>query len=68
MVWNGATHERVSVLDGHVSRVLHLALSPNGEDIATAAADETLKFWKVFPREQSDVPTKHKIMNMLELR
>ena len=52
MVWNVDKKERISVLDGHLMRVLHLALSPNGENIATAAADETLKFWTVFPKDQ----------------
>ena len=35
-------------LRGHTSRVLHLALSPDGTTIASAAADETLRFWRVF--------------------
>jgi WD40 repeat protein len=51
MIWNSGTNERISVLEGHISRVLHLAVSPDGESIATAAADETLKFWKVFPKQ-----------------
>ena len=46
MVWNFEKRERISILEGHFTRVLHLAISPDGEDIATAAADETLKFWK----------------------
>ena len=28
--------------------MLHLALSPCGTTVASAAADETLRFWKVF--------------------
>ena len=35
-------------LVGHKSRVLHMALSPDGTTCATAAGDETLRFWKVF--------------------
>lgn len=31
--------EKFEVLNGHDSRVLHLALSPNGEEFATAAGD-----------------------------
>lgn len=49
MIWNGETWERISVLNGHSSRVLHLAINPTSEIIATAAGDETLKFWTVFP-------------------
>lgn len=32
----------------HTSRVLHLAQSPDGETVVSGAADETLRFWKVF--------------------
>jgi len=39
----------VATLRGHTSRVLHLAVSPDGRTIATAAADSTLRFWSVFP-------------------
>lgn len=67
MVWNAEKFERVSVLEGHVCRVLHLAVSPDQENIATAAADETLKFWKVFPKIKNNEP-KEKIQNLLELR
>lgn len=38
----------------HDSRILHMAMSPDGERVATVAADENLKIWKVFekpPRE-----------------
>ncbi len=40
--------KKVADLRGHSSRVLHLALSPDGTTVASAAADETLRFWKVF--------------------
>jgi hypothetical protein len=40
-------------LRGHTSRVLHLALSPDGTTIASAAADETLRFWKVFQQNNN---------------
>lgn len=39
---------KIAELRGHTSRVLHLALSPDGTTVASAAADETLRFWKVF--------------------
>lgn len=37
---------------GHTSRVLFLAMSPDGETIVTGAGDETLRFWNVFPRKE----------------
>jgi len=39
----------IATLRGHSSRVLHLAVSPDGRTIATCAADDTLRFWSVFP-------------------
>ena len=35
-------------LTGHTARVLHLAQSPDGETVVSAAADETLRFWSIF--------------------
>jgi cell division cycle protein 20 (cofactor of APC complex) len=40
--------KKIADLRGHTSRVLHLALNPEGTTLASAAADETLRFWKVF--------------------
>lgn len=34
-------------LTGHTARVLHMALSPDGTTVCSAAADETLRFWVV---------------------
>lgn len=38
---------------GHTSRVLHMAKSPDGKQIVTAGADETLRFWDIFPASSS---------------
>jgi cell division cycle 20-like protein 1 (cofactor of APC complex) len=43
--------ERISELTGHTSRVLYLAMSPDGENIVTGAGDETLRFWNLFPKK-----------------
>lgn len=51
IVWKYPELSKVSVLEGHTSRVLYLTLSPDGETIVTGAgaSDETLRFWNVFP-------------------
>ncbi len=36
---------------GHTSRVLGLAMSPDGEFVVSAAADESLRVWKCFARD-----------------
>jgi len=35
-------------MTGHSARVLHMAQSPDGTSVVTAAADETLRFWRCF--------------------
>ena len=47
-LWKYPSMLRVKELTGHTSRVLHLAASPDGQTVCSAAADETLRFWKVF--------------------
>lgn len=47
-IWKYPTMKKITDLRGHTSRVLHLAISPDGTTVASAAADETLRFWKVF--------------------
>lgn len=39
---------KVAEFTGHTSRVLHLAQSPDGTTVVSGAADETLRFWRVF--------------------
>eukprot|EP01002_Notosolenus_urceolatus_P014602 NODE_625_length_1902_cov_27.480842_g502_i0.p1 GENE.NODE_625_length_1902_cov_27.480842_g502_i0~~NODE_625_length_1902_cov_27.480842_g502_i0.p1 ORF type:complete len:513 (-),score=52.48 NODE_625_length_1902_cov_27.480842_g502_i0:40-1578(-) len=48
-VWKYPALTKITDLTGHTERVLHMALSPHGETVVSAAADETLRFWKVFP-------------------
>lgn len=43
---------KIATLTGHNLRVLYLAMSPDGESIVTGAGDETLRFWKVFPKQK----------------
>jgi len=47
-IWKYPLLNKTHDLCGHTSRVLHTALSPDGTRVCSAAADETLRFWKVF--------------------
>ncbi|EPY50307.1 CDK inhibitor Srw1 [Schizosaccharomyces cryophilus OY26] len=47
-IWNYPKISRVGTLKGHTNRVLFLSMSPDGENVVTGAADETLRFWKLF--------------------
>ncbi|KAI8611906.1 WD40-repeat-containing domain protein, partial [Chytriomyces sp. MP71] len=49
-IWSYPTCKRIVDLEGHDARVLHSALSPDGETVVTGASDENLKFWKAFER------------------
>jgi WD40 repeat protein len=40
---------QVGELLGHEDRILHISLSPDQQTIVSAAADETLRFWRCFP-------------------
>ncbi|XP_057849527.2 cell division cycle 20.2, cofactor of APC complex [Cryptomeria japonica] len=47
-LWKYPSMHKIAELNGHTQRVLHLAQNPDGTTVASAAADETLRFWKVF--------------------
>jgi cell division cycle protein 20 (cofactor of APC complex) len=47
-LWKYPTMTKMAELTGHTARVLHLAQSPDGATVVSAAADETLRFWRVF--------------------
>ena len=40
---------QVGELLGHEDRILHVSLSPDQQTVVSAAADETLRFWRCFP-------------------
>jgi cell division cycle protein 20 (cofactor of APC complex) len=50
--WSYPNMDRIATLKAHTSRPLFLALSPDGQTVATASADENLKFWRCFSVEQ----------------
>ena len=76
MVWEtsrggggGMQLSKLCEMSGHTARVLHSALSPDGTEVCSAGADETLRFWKVWDA----LPTKrstskhHQRMQSLQL-
>ena len=54
ILWKYPSMVKVAELTGHTSRVLHMAQSPDGQTIVSAAADETLRFWKILAGKNSD--------------
>ncbi|WCJ27931.1 Cell division cycle 20.2 cofactor of APC complex [Euphorbia peplus] len=47
-LWKYPSMVKMAELTGHTSRVLYMTQSPDGCTVATAAGDETLRFWNVF--------------------
>jgi len=47
-LWKYPSMSKIKELEGHTSRVLHMAVSPYGGTVVSAAGDETLRFWNVF--------------------
>ncbi|KAI5785847.1 WD40-repeat-containing domain protein [Geopyxis carbonaria] len=50
-VWSYPTLVKNVEIPAHESRILHSTLSPDGQTLATAASDESLKFWKIFEKK-----------------
>ena len=47
-LWKYPSMAKIKDLEGHTARVLHMAISPDGGTVLSAAADETLRFWDIF--------------------
>ncbi|KAI4295319.1 hypothetical protein L6164_035376 [Bauhinia variegata] len=55
-LWKYPSMVKMAELTGHTSRVLFMAQSPDGCTVASAAADETLRFWNVFGAPEANKP------------
>lgn len=55
-VWKYPTMTPIATLTGHTSRVLHTCISPDGSTVVSAAGDETLRFWNVWPSHSKKTP------------
>lgn len=72
ILWKYPSMVKVAELTGHTSRVLHMAQSPDGTTVVTAAADETLRFWKILSGGESSkkerAAAKESILNSMSIR
>lgn len=50
-VWSYPTLVKNIEIPAHEQRILFSCLSPDGQTLATASADENLKFWKLFEKK-----------------
>ncbi|KAF2139919.1 uncharacterized protein K452DRAFT_289302 [Aplosporella prunicola CBS 121167] len=50
-VWVYPTLAKMIEIPAHEQRILFSCLSPDGQTLATASADENLKFWKLFEKK-----------------
>uniref|UniRef100_A0A6S9SZY3 CDC20/Fizzy WD40 domain-containing protein n=1 Tax=Chrysotila carterae TaxID=13221 RepID=A0A6S9SZY3_CHRCT len=72
ILWKYPSMVKVAELTGHTSRVLHMAQSPDGTTVVTAAADETLRFWKILSGGEASkkerAMAKESVLNSMSIR
>ena len=64
VVWKYPSLKKMATLTGHSLRVLYLAMSPDSETVVTGAGDETLRFWKLFPKTNKQSVNKNSILDI----
>jgi len=66
-VWKYPAMTKVVDLKGHTQRVLLLMKSPDGSTIASAAGDETIRMWKIWPHKDKKVESRKKTKEPVSL-
>lgn len=61
-VWKYCSMRKIGTMNGHTGRVLFSALSPDGETLATCAADENLNFWSLFQSKKEENRRDHDVV------
>ncbi|XP_076453735.1 cell division cycle protein 20 homolog [Babylonia areolata] len=57
-LWKYPTMNKITDLVGHSGRILNLCMSPDGQIVASIAADETIRLWKCFAQDKKKKPSK----------
>ncbi|KAK7063068.1 ubiquitin-protein transferase activating protein [Halocaridina rubra] len=53
-IWSYPSMTKVADLSGHTGRVLELCISPDGQMVVSAAADETIRMWKCWAVDKKE--------------
>jgi WD40 repeat protein len=68
-LWKYPSMYKITELNGHMSRVLYMAMSPDGCSLVSGAGDETLRFWKIHENKKTTSDSMdYKMMNSFQLR
>ncbi|KAE8056872.1 hypothetical protein FH972_013608 [Carpinus fangiana] len=67
-LWRYPSMTKVGEFRRHASRILHLSQSPDGLTVASAGADETLRFWDVFGPPSTDNSRISELEGLLSLK
>ena len=52
-IWKYPSLTKIKDLTAHTGRILHMCLSPNGEIVASASDDESIRLWQVFAKDEA---------------